>query len=1004
MIDASGRTTTVYDAKGRSIAVAQPSTKRVSYLYDGADRRNVLIDPDNGRTSYTHDAAGQLVQVNAPKGSLTTMLYDLAGRNYLRLPAAATFITYSFDVAGQLVGQATPRNNGTYVSRLTYSYDLAGRRFLMLFEDGSRTSYGFDASGQLIREQRTTGMMQVNATYMYDPVGNRVLLLDSGVPTTSSYDAANQVTLSISPSSRTTYLYDQAGNRTQKSGNPSETYYDWDAQNRLTTVTPVGGPITMTYDADGRRVGWQNGLEAIDFIYDYQTLLQESDGNTGLTDTQYTSTDEEYGGFLSAYGSGQLLYYAFDAQGSADALFDPDAVDKASYGYRAFGQSLEESGTYNGTFTWGGDMGYVDDTSETGLYLLSARYYDPTAARFISPDPNGLDAGDPNVYRYAANDPINAADPSGEFLIMGPNTSRDALKWLADQPRSLFGYYWVFGGKGGPKRLGSLWRGIPVDRVDIGGGGYLLLPKPSVPKDELGRQLRVHPNDTKDQVLRALFNYYPNQGDNVWLGWDKPKNEQEREYADRGDGWILRLLPFDLSDGRDAAMLKRASLVAGAVYDLRQKYPERPEAWLQDLIQQRTSSIVNRELIRTNMLSGTSQHSVPINPTPPPIPIDPRRMAGLAAVLLLESKKTPARRYTGPSVSALTPAGERRSQQSYAKAVKAVEAEERTAAFFQRSMARSNPTASYDLALLERVRKREEAETAERWAALSMGERLALVALETVLWGLAGAAGGELVAAATARSRVTGVTGHGTLSRVNTASVEKALIDGFESQVGRAPSSSELADLSAALRDIMPLVESDFTRMLAEGRVLEYKPLSNFERMLAEGRVLPASATRPPTPTVTAIAESGKTVESVASRGFTGTSDITVKELIANGLPGGGTNYNLAEHVGGTADSAFRGLAPAPGRGGAAGLRTPVEFAGEGGIVVEVEGVPGFDTATHAPRAVGRLRLGEAEIATPRRIPTQNIIRFGRVTLDRQGREVVRPEDWVQNPNYRPAK
>jgi len=106
---------------------------------------------------------------------------------------------------------------------LTYSYDLAGRRFLMLAEDGSRTSYGFDMSGQLIREQRTTGMMQVNATYMYDPVGNRVLLLDSGVPTTSSYDAANQLTLSISPSSRTTYLYDQAGNRTQKSGKPTTT-------------------------------------------------------------------------------------------------------------------------------------------------------------------------------------------------------------------------------------------------------------------------------------------------------------------------------------------------------------------------------------------------------------------------------------------------------------------------------------------------------------------------------------------------------------------------------------------------------------------------------------------------------------------------------------------------------------------------------------------------------------------------------------------------------------
>jgi hypothetical protein len=157
----------------------------------------------------------------------------------------------------------------------------------------------------------------------------------------------------------------------------------------------------------------------------------------------------------------------------------------------------------------------------------------------------------------------------------------------------------VYAAKGGPKQLGRLWRGIPVDRVDIGGGGYLLLPKPGLPKDELERQLRVHPNDTKDQVLRALFNYDRNTGEHVWLGWDnKPRNDQEKEYAERGEGWILRLETLDPTDGSDAAKLNRASLVAGEVYDLRQKYPERPEAWLQEQIQERASAVVSRELNR----------------------------------------------------------------------------------------------------------------------------------------------------------------------------------------------------------------------------------------------------------------------------------------------------------------------------------------------------------------------------------------------------------------------
>lgn len=42
-----------------------------------------------------------------------------------------------------------------------------------------------------------------------------------------------------------------------------------------------------------------------------------------------------------------------------------------------------------------------------------ARWYDPTIGRFLSEDPIGFDSGDPNLYRYAGNDPINFRDPSG---------------------------------------------------------------------------------------------------------------------------------------------------------------------------------------------------------------------------------------------------------------------------------------------------------------------------------------------------------------------------------------------------------------------------------------------------------------------------------------------------------------------------------------------------------------------------------------------------------------
>ena len=51
--------------------------------------------------------------------------------------------------------------------------------------------------------------------------------------------------------------------------------------------------------------------------------------------------------------------------------------------------------------------------SETGLYYMRARYYDPQLGRFVSEDPIGL-AGGINAYVYAGDNPVNGRDPSGE--------------------------------------------------------------------------------------------------------------------------------------------------------------------------------------------------------------------------------------------------------------------------------------------------------------------------------------------------------------------------------------------------------------------------------------------------------------------------------------------------------------------------------------------------------------------------------------------------------------
>ena len=57
--------------------------------------------------------------------------------------------------------------------------------------------------------------------------------------------------------------------------------------------------------------------------------------------------------------------------------------------------------------------------SATGLYYYNARYYDPTLARFISPDTIVPGVGDPqawNRYAYVLGNPLRYTDPSGHCM------------------------------------------------------------------------------------------------------------------------------------------------------------------------------------------------------------------------------------------------------------------------------------------------------------------------------------------------------------------------------------------------------------------------------------------------------------------------------------------------------------------------------------------------------------------------------------------------------------
>ncbi|HEU5352192.1 MAG TPA: RHS repeat-associated core domain-containing protein [Terracidiphilus sp.] len=90
--------------------------------------------------------------------------------------------------------------------------------------------------------------------------------------------------------------------------------------------------------------------------------------------------------------------------------------------YAPFGETYNESGsTPDRSFT-GQDQNVDTGPAASGVYDYLFRKYDPSAGRWLSPDPLGWGAttmGDPqslNRYAYVENQPMSYIDPNGEWL------------------------------------------------------------------------------------------------------------------------------------------------------------------------------------------------------------------------------------------------------------------------------------------------------------------------------------------------------------------------------------------------------------------------------------------------------------------------------------------------------------------------------------------------------------------------------------------------------------
>jgi RHS repeat-associated protein len=243
-------------------------------------------------------------------------------------------------------------------------------------------------------------------------VGNRLVMIDSGQRTSSTYNIGNQMTVVARPNGqRTTISWDLRGNCLVENTAGALNTYTWDDQNRMTVAAVAGAGVeTYTYAADGMRRRKVTASGTTNYVWDGENVLAELDGSL-VTQAQYTQYPGEWGGLASQRRSGVSSFYSFDLQGSTRALVSAAAAITDSYSFKAFGVELAVSGSTVNPYRYIGELGYHCDSSTR--YYVRTRHLDAGSGRWMSRDPLGLGAGDLNAYRYVANNPLALADPAG---------------------------------------------------------------------------------------------------------------------------------------------------------------------------------------------------------------------------------------------------------------------------------------------------------------------------------------------------------------------------------------------------------------------------------------------------------------------------------------------------------------------------------------------------------------------------------------------------------------
>ena len=463
-----------YDTTGRlvrqvktDISKTDAENKFVSaYEYDYDLNNNVTkLASKNGDSSivhsFTYGKDNLLTEYSSDVSSKVTYTYDGLNRQTKSSVALKTPLDMSYTYYDSNRGEnfTTTKIKEETIGKDTYKYeyDTNGNItdiYKKVNNDWQRLYlYEYDEFNQLITSCDYINQKQYR--YDYDEAGNILTetvsrigahgqLYDSRV-NTYGYDDANWGDKLTSYNGET-ITYDEIGNPLSYRDGMKMT---WLNGRKLTTLQYGNDSISYKYDSNGVRTS--KTVNGVEYTYEYLggQLMHETRG-TKTFDYCYDANGQLYAVSYKANSSTNAVtyYFAHNWRGDITSIYDGNGNVVAKYEYDVWGNVLTVSNASNQEIT---DPNHIANLnpfryrsyyydSESGLYYLMSRYYDPVTHRFLNADgyfQSGNGILDTNMNAYCRNNPIMNSDPTGNHpsdVICGnptcPMCNLDRRKYL----------------------------------------------------------------------------------------------------------------------------------------------------------------------------------------------------------------------------------------------------------------------------------------------------------------------------------------------------------------------------------------------------------------------------------------------------------------------------------------------------------------------------------------------------------------------------------------------